>query len=73
MGLSRQEYWSGLSCPPPADHPNQWLNLCLLHYRQILYRTAIAEAFFFFFLEAYLKYIQIISAHGKIVKLQSRL
>ena len=22
MGLSRQEYWSGLSCPPPGNLPN---------------------------------------------------
>ena len=22
MGLSRQEYWSGLSCPPPGGLPN---------------------------------------------------
>ena len=22
MGFSRQEYWSGLSCPPPRDRPN---------------------------------------------------
>ena len=22
MGLSRQEYWSGLSFPPPGDLPN---------------------------------------------------
>ena len=22
MGFSRQEYWSGLSCSPPADLPN---------------------------------------------------
>ena len=22
MGFSRQEYWSGLSCPPPADLPD---------------------------------------------------
>ena len=22
MGFSRQEYWSGLSCPPPGDVPN---------------------------------------------------
>ena len=21
MGFSRQEYWSGLPCPPPADRP----------------------------------------------------
>ena len=22
MGFSSQEYWSGLPCPPPGDHPN---------------------------------------------------
>ena len=22
MGFSRQEYWSGLPCPPPEDLPN---------------------------------------------------
>ena len=22
MGFSRQEYWSGFSCPPPGDIPN---------------------------------------------------
>ena len=22
MGFSRQEYWNGLSCPPPGDLPN---------------------------------------------------
>ena len=22
MGFSRQEYWSGLPCPPPGEHPN---------------------------------------------------
>ena len=22
MGFSREEYWSGLSCPPPGDLPN---------------------------------------------------
>ena len=22
MGFSRQEYWSGLSFPPPGDHPD---------------------------------------------------
>ena len=25
MGLSRQEYWSGLPCPPPGDLPNPWI------------------------------------------------
>ena len=24
-GFSRQEYWSGLPCPPPGDHPNPGL------------------------------------------------
>ena len=42
MGFSRQEYWSGLLCPPPGDLPNlgiepRSLNLVLLHWRQILY------------------------------------
>ena len=23
MGFSRQEYWSGLPCPPPGDLPDQ--------------------------------------------------
>jgi len=22
MGFSRQEYWSGLPCPPPGDFPD---------------------------------------------------
>ena len=31
MGLSRQEYWSGLPCPPQGIFLTQGLNLCLLH------------------------------------------
>ena len=31
MGFSRQEYWSGLPCPPPGDLPTRVSNLCLLH------------------------------------------
>ena len=27
MGFSRQEIWSGLSCPPPGDLPDPGLNL----------------------------------------------
>ena len=27
MGFSRQEYWSGLSCPPPGDFPNPRIEL----------------------------------------------
>jgi len=30
VGFSRQEYWSGLPCPPPGDLPHQGLNRCLL-------------------------------------------
>ena len=37
MGFSRQEYWSGLPCPPPRDLPNQGLNPGFPHCRQILY------------------------------------
>ena len=32
MGFSRQEYWSGLSCPPPGDLPNPGIEpTCLFH------------------------------------------
>ena len=27
MGLSRQEYWSGLPCPPPGDLPDPGIQL----------------------------------------------
>ena len=40
MGFSRQEYWSGLPCPPPGNLPDpRWKPclLCLLHGKQILY------------------------------------
>ena len=30
MGFSRQEYWSGLSCPPPGNLPTEVSNQCLL-------------------------------------------
>ena len=35
MGLSRQKYWSGLSCPPLGDllNPGANLLLCLLHWQ----------------------------------------
>ena len=35
MGFSRQEYWSGLPCPPPGDLPDPGikpLSLSLLHW-----------------------------------------
>ena len=25
MGFSKQEYWSGLPCPPPGDLPDTWI------------------------------------------------
>ena len=31
MGFSRQEYWSGLPCPPPGEPPDPGSNLYLLH------------------------------------------
>ena len=36
MKFSRQEYWSGLPCPPPGIFPTQGSNLrllCLLHWQ----------------------------------------
>ena len=47
MGFPQQEYWSGLSCPPPGIFPTQGLNQCLrhvLHCSQILYHWATREA-----------------------------
>ena len=32
MGFSRQEYWSGLPCPPPGDLPNPGIKPRLLHF-----------------------------------------
>ena len=36
MGFSRQEYWSGLPCPPPGDLPDpgiEPMSLSLLHWQ----------------------------------------
>ena len=30
MGMSRQEYWSGLPCPPPGDLPDPRIELMSL-------------------------------------------
>ena len=46
MEFPRQEYWSWWPFSTPGDLPDQRLNphlLCLLHYRQILYRWATKE------------------------------
>ena len=37
MGFSRQEHWSGLPCPPPADLPNPGIEPGPSHCRWILY------------------------------------
>ena len=37
MGFSRQEYWSGLPCPPPQDLPDpgtEPIFWCLLHWQE---------------------------------------
>ena len=36
MGFSRQDYWSGLPCPPPGDFSDpgiKHVSLCLLHWQ----------------------------------------
>ena len=45
MGFSRQEYWSGLPCPPPEDLSNTEIEPGLLHCRQILYQLSHQESF----------------------------
>ena len=37
MRFSRQEYWSGLPCPPIEDLPDPGTEPCLLYCRRILY------------------------------------
>ena len=47
MGFSRQEYWSGLPCPPPGDLPNPGIESVFLVFwigRQVLYHFVIWEA-----------------------------
>ena len=45
MGLSGQQYWSGLPFPPPEDLPDRGIKptFHLLHWRQILDREALRE------------------------------
>ena len=42
MGFSRQEYWSGLPCPPPGDLPKLGIKPVSL------LSPALADRFFFF-------------------------
>ena len=41
MGLSRQEYWGGLSSPSPGGLPNPGIKPGLLHHRQILHHLSL--------------------------------
>ena len=43
-GFSRQEYWSGLPCPPQGDLPNSGMGPNLLHCRWAPYCWATREA-----------------------------
>ena len=57
MGFSRQQYWSGLPCPPPGRRRiflTQGSKLGLPHYRQILYRLSHQRSPSYFQLEIYL-------------------
>ena len=40
MGFSRQEYWSGLPCPPPGIFPTQGSKPGVPHCRRILYHLS---------------------------------
>ena len=35
MGFSRQEYWSGLPCPPPGDLPDPGIEPVSLTWHQV--------------------------------------
>ena len=41
IGISRQEYWTGLPFPSPRDLADPEAEPCLLHCRQILYHCTI--------------------------------
>ena len=43
MGFSRQEYWSGLPCPPPGDLPNPGIKH-LPQCKQILHHLSTRDA-----------------------------
>ena len=39
MGFSRQEYWSGLPCPPPGDHPDPEIKPVSLIFSALVWRV----------------------------------
>ena len=56
VGFSRQEYWSGLSCPPPGALPSQESNqhlLCLLHRQSFSRSLPSVSVSFFLYLYIY--------------------
>ena len=53
-GFSRQEYWSGLPCPPPGDLPNPGI--------EPMSPALQTDSFFFFFLEIQAFIVSIIHA-----------
>ena len=49
MGFSRQEYWSGLPCPPPGDLPDPGIKpKSILNCRQTLYQLSHQGSPFWF-------------------------
>ena len=44
MGFPRQEYWSGLPCPPPGDLPNPGIEPTSLRYPALVCRFFITGA-----------------------------
>ena len=44
LGFSRQEYWSGLPCPPPGDLPNAGTELASLMSRALAGRFFATNA-----------------------------
>ena len=51
MGFSRQEYWSGLPCPPPGDLPNPGIEATSLMSKQMLVLLYLFLSFKFFSLK----------------------
>ena len=45
MGFSRQEYWSGLPCPPPGDLPNSGIKHMSLKSSVLAGVTALISIF----------------------------
>ena len=57
MGFSRQEYWSGLTCPSPGDLPNPGIEPRSPAYRQILYQLSHQGSPFFMVVLGNIRYI----------------